>query len=194
MSGEQNAKPEVNPANKEPEAKGARRRIPMSVPLRRLQVPEISGYHLHWFNEDAVPRALQGGYEFVDWDEVPVNQRTIGSDSEDSGNQDLGSRVRVVSGLGGDQKPMPLVLMKIKLEYYEEDRALIAQRNAKQIRGIFRGETILGAEQASAEDKELMYVQSDRTGLGGPGGRGQIPVPRDQMPLLNRTPRKKIQR
>lgn len=193
MSGEQNAKPEHNPANKEPEAKGARRRIPMSVPLRRLQVPEIPGFRCYWFNEDQVPRAMQGGYEFVEWDEVPVNQRTVGSDTEVSGNQDLGSRVRVVSGLGGDNKPMPLVLMKIKLEWYLEDRALIAQRNAKQIKGIFRGEKILGAEQASEEDRDLMYVQTERTKIGGQVAVGGF-VPRDQQPLLNRTPRKRIQR
>lgn len=192
MSGEQNAKPEHNPANKEPEARGQRRRIPMSVPLRRLQVPEIPGYHCHWFNEDQIPRALQAWYEFVEWNEVPVNQRTIGSDTEVSGNQDLGSRIRVVSGLGGDNKPMPLVLMKIKLEYYEEDRKLIAQQNAKQIRGIFRGEKILGAEQASAEDQSRMYVQKDRTSIGGQTATGGF-VPREEMPLLNRPPRKKIQ-
>jgi hypothetical protein len=192
MSGENNAKPDQNPANKEPEARGQRRRIPMSVPLRRLQVPEIPGYHCYWFNEDAVPRAQQGGYEFVSWDEVPVNQRNVATNTEVSGNMDLGSRVRVVSGLGGDNKPMPLVLMKIKMEWYLEDRALIAQRNAKQISGIFRGEKILGAEQASVEDQELMYVKDSVTKIGGQSPAGF--TPREDLPLLNRTPRKKIRR
>jgi hypothetical protein len=192
MSGEENAKPDANPANKTTEAEGARRRIPMSVPMRRLQVPAIPGFHSHWFNEDQIPRAIQGGYEFVEYNEVPVNQRTIGSSSDISGNQDLGSRVRIVSGLGSDNKPMPLILMKIKMEWYLEDRALIARRNAKQIQGIFRGEVIPGAEQASAEDQDLMYVQTDRTSIGGQAGSGF--VPRDKTPLLNRTPRKKIQR
>jgi hypothetical protein len=188
---EQNAKPDANPANKTPEAPGARRRIPMSVPLRRLQVPEIPGYHPYWFNEDQVPRAIQGGYEFVEWNEVPVNQRSVATSLDVSGNQDLGSRIRVVSGLGGDNKPIPLVLMKIKREWYEEDRALIAQSNAKQIKGIFRGERILGAEQASAEDQERMYVKKDMTHIGS-REEPVMPQRRDQIPLLNRPPRKKI--
>jgi hypothetical protein len=193
MTAEQNAKPEANPANKTVEAAGARRRIPMSVPLRRLQVPEIPGYHLYWFNEDQVPRAQQGGYEFVEWNEVPVNQRNVATSLDISGNEDLGSRIRVVSGLGGDNRPMPLVLMKIKREWYEEDRALIAQRNAKQIKGIFRGEKILGAEQASAEDQDRMYVQHERTHIGS-SDEPILPQRREQVPLLNRPPRKKLPR
>lgn len=190
---EQNANPDANPANKSPEAAGARRRIPMSVPLRRLQVPEISGYKTYWFNEDSCPRAEQGGYEYVNWDEVPVNQRSVATSLDVSGNQDLGSRVRVVSGLGGDNKPTPLVLMKIKMEWWLEDRALINQRNAKQIRGIFRGETILGAEEASAEDQRLMYVKKGETRIGGQMPTGGMQR-REEIPLLQRTPRKNVQR
>src|SRR5580698_9510041 len=76
-----------NPANKTVEPKGNRRaRVPMSVPLRKLEVPELAGYHLHWIAEANIGRALQAYYEFVEDREVPVNQRSPGTDTEVSGN------------------------------------------------------------------------------------------------------------
>ena len=70
-----------NPANKTVEPTGNRRvRIPMSVPLRRLEVPEIDGYHCHWIKESNIPRALQAFYEFVNDHEVPINQRGIATE------------------------------------------------------------------------------------------------------------------
>jgi hypothetical protein len=154
-----------NPANVAPEPKGNRKhRVPMSVALRRLEVPEIAGYHLHWIKEANVGRALQAAYEFVGFDEVPqVNQRNPGTDTELSGSTDLGSHVSFVAGTGADGKPERLILMKLLEEYWREDRAQIDGRNAAVMGSIFRGEKILDKDQVSSDVEQTRYVDPERT-------------------------------
>lgn len=153
-----------NPANKTVEPKRNRKnRIPMSVPMRKLEVPEISGYHLHWIKESNIPRALQAWYEFVDFDEVPVNQRGVGTDTEMTGNTDLGSRVSISAGIGEDGRPERLILMKLAEEHWQADRLAIDTRNAGIIGSIFRGEKILDKGEVSADVQETRYVDPDRT-------------------------------
>lgn len=142
---------------------GLRRRVPMSVPRRKLEVTDVPGFHLHWFIESNVRRALQAGYEFVDDKEVVVNQSGVGNSLELTGNQDLGSRVTVVGGVGADGKEERLVLMKIKEEWFREDQKLIEERNASVLSQIFRGETIFGAENDNQSDRSLRYVDEHRT-------------------------------
>jgi hypothetical protein len=152
----------TNVANRAVEAKGQRRRIPMSVPRRRLETPEIPGYHLHWFKESNIPQALDAWYEFVDSREVPVNQRNVGNSSDMTGNQDLGSGIRINAGIGADGKNEQLVLMKLKEELWLEDRAAIDKANAERLGQVFRGEKILGAEPDN-EDSGTRYVDRERT-------------------------------
>jgi len=108
-----------------------RKRIPMSVPVQKLSAPDIPGYHLHWFNgtPERIQRARDGGYEFVDSTELQLNNASIGGDSTQSGNTDMGSQVSIVSGdeVGRDGQPSRLILMKIKQEWYEEDQKLVEQ-------------------------------------------------------------------
>jgi hypothetical protein len=153
-----------NPANKTVEPKGNRKnRIPMSVAMRRLEVPEIPGYHSHWARESNIPRFLQASYEFVDRDEVPVNQKGVGTDTEMTGNTDLGSRVSVAAGIGSDGRPERLVLMKLALDLWNEDREVIDQRNADILSGIFRGEKIIDKSAVSDDISSTRYVDKDRT-------------------------------
>ena len=155
-----------NPANATPEPQGNRRaRVPMSVPLRKLEVPEIEGYHLHWVKESNIPRALQAYYEFVEENEVPINQRSPGTDTEVSGNTDLGSRISLGAGIGADGKPERLYLMKLAQEYWLADRAQIDGRNASILGGIFRGEKIINQSPAgqSRGDNSMDYVDLERT-------------------------------
>ncbi len=153
----------TNPANSAPQAKGERKRVPMSVPMRRLEVPEIPGYHSHWVKEANIPRALAAFYEFVDFNEVPVNQRSIGTSTELSGNASLGSHVEIPAGTNEQGKPENLVLMKLKEEYWLEDREKIDTDHATRLGGIFRGERIVGAETDSADDRGSRYVDKERT-------------------------------
>lgn len=160
----------VNPANKPGEDKAARKRIPMSIPRRKLEVPDIAGYHLHWFLDANVPRALQGGYEMVDAKEVPLFQFNVGTDNTISGNADLGSHIKVVGGVGENGQPTHLNLMKIRLEWWQEDQKSIEERNAQVMSAIFTKESIPGSGN-SGEDTSQRYVKTAL--LNRPPRKGQ---------------------
>ena len=153
---------DLNPATKKiPDAE--RRRIPMSVPVQKLEVPEIPGFHLHWFRGDTarIKRAQEGGYTFVDEQETVVNSVGLGNESTRSGNTDLGSLVSVVAGgndIGRDGQPVRLILMKIPLEYYEEDQKLVEQRNHRVAEALTGGQ--LGVERDGPGDTSMRYVGS----------------------------------
>jgi len=149
----------INPSNRS--ASPERKRIPMAVPVQKLSVPDIPGYHLHWFQgPDRLERALQGGYEFVDETETSVNDAGLGGTSTRTGNTDMGSRVSVVAGseIGRDGQPIRLVLMKIKQEWYEEDLKLVEQRNDQVINSLLAGTQSNGGNDASNR-----YVDRTRT-------------------------------
>lgn len=142
-----------NPAER-PGGSRERKRIPMSVPVQRLAVPEIPGWHLHWFlnTRDRIQRALQAGYVFVSWDEVELNNLDIGGDSAASGNTDMGSNVSIVSGgeVGTDGQVSRLVLMKLRQEHWNEDQARIEDHH-EQIAQAIRGGQV-GAGKVAGEN------------------------------------------
>lgn len=142
-----------------------RKRRPISGTERRLQVDPIPGYHLYFFLEKNVPRALEAGYEYVDTsqDNVVLNRASVGTDSEISGNLDLGTRVRAFGGLGADNQPEYHVLMKIREEWWEEDQSRKNSEDARRVDMIFRQERVLGTEKVSEDDKEKMYVKRELT-------------------------------
>lgn len=156
--------PQINPANPPAAIEAAdpavRRRIPMSIPQRKLEVPEIPGFTLYWFREANVPRAIQGGYEFVDAKELPLNQHNVATDKGVSGNQDLGSRIRVVSGVAERGDAEYAVLMKIKTEWWQEDQDSITKRNGAVMGAIFNKEEIMGSENVRGGDRDLRYVKT----------------------------------
>lgn len=154
----------LNPASKQTVAAAERRRIPMSVPVQKLEAPEIPGYHLHWFNgtEDRIARALEGGYEFVNAKEMKTPAVGLGGDSTASGSTDMGSQVSVVSGeLGKDGQPVRMILMKIKQEWYDEDQQLVADKNMQVADALTGG--MLGAEKDAPVDRQQRYVDKART-------------------------------
>ena len=157
----------INPATQSTRSSAERKRVPMSVPVQRLEVPEIPGYHLHWFNGtgERIQRALDGAYEFVLPEETEVSAVSLGGDSAASGNTDMGSRVSIVSGqeIGKDGQPLRLVLMKIKLEYYEEDQRLLEERSDNVARSLNAG--TYGSERDSAGDAGTRYVDKKRTSI-----------------------------
>jgi hypothetical protein len=163
-----------NPANAAATPAAERRRIPMSIPQRKLQVDPIAGYHTHWFRDDNIERAIQAGYEFVDCNEVTVNQQNTATSRGISGNADLGTRVRVVSGMG-QNGPEYLTLMKIKEEWHREDMAVLEKRNASVMEAIFQEGKVMGDDQQNPGDKRLNYVKTADAG---------------NMPLFNRLNKK----
>ncbi len=148
----------------------ARKRIPMSTPVSKLSVPEIPGYHMHWFRGDAghIQRAMSAGYEFVDESEVLINSRVLGGNITKTGNTDMGSRVSISAGDGSeaDGQPSRLYLMKIKQALWEEDQATLTGEGS-HLENIRRGLAggMLGAEGQSATDQRQIYVDSKRTKL-----------------------------
>jgi hypothetical protein len=154
---------ELNPSNAAGSTDAERKRIPMSVPVQRLEAPEIPGYHLHWFTGSAerLQRAIDGGYEFVHEREMKLNNVSLGGDSARSGNTDMGSQVSIVSGqeVGKDGQPTRLVLMKIKLEWYEEDQKLVDAKNAQVADALTGG--LMGMEGKG--DSSHRYLDKART-------------------------------
>ena len=153
-----------NPANATAKPVAAFKRIPMSVPVRKLEVPEIPGYHLHWFKSDEqrLQQALQGGYEFVDRKEVRLNSVSLGGTGAVDASTDMGSRVSIISGGDGAGGPERLILMKIKQEWYEEDQKLLENRN-DQIAGALAGGTVGAAGAADSRETNLRYVGKTTT-------------------------------
>lgn len=153
----------LNPATSTVAAE--RRRIPMSVPVLKLETAAIPGYHLHWFNNDPsrLQRALDGGYEFVDEREIKINNVSLGGTSAVTGNTDLGTRVSIVSGqeVGKDGQPARLILMKIKQEWWDEDRKVLEEKS-KQVRDSLLG-GMVGAEHEIGADRQHRYVDKSRT-------------------------------
>ena len=156
----------LNPATSGPAA-AERKRIPMSVPVQKLEAPDMPGFHLHWFmgTPDRLQRALDGGYEFVDSREMRINNVSLGGNSTASGNTDMGSRVSIVSGseLDGAGQPVRLILMKIKQEWWEEDQKQVGQRNQQVADALTGG--LLGAENDRAGDTQHRYVDKSRTSI-----------------------------
>jgi hypothetical protein len=115
-------------------------RVPMNVPRRKLQVRDIPGYRLYWHPQSDVEAAIQAGYEFVDKSEVSVNSRSIGSASGLGGNTALGSEVSIVGSKGTGER---LILMKIRYEWYLDDKKALFQEHSSRMRAIFEGDLIM---------------------------------------------------
>lgn len=187
-----------NPAN-DPlaAAKPTRRRIPLSVPRRKLEIPEgtCPGFVLYWFLNPNVPAAIDAGYEFVLTNEIVLNQTNPANSADSSGNTDLGTQVSILGNKSGENgEPERLVLMKIREEWWREDRKILDDHNAAIIQAIFptvgqKGE-IAGSGEMSEQDRGLAYVKTNQLlrpmhqpGLGLGQGRGA---------LLNRGLAKKV--
>jgi hypothetical protein len=139
----------------------ARKRIPMSVPNLRLEVPEVPGFRLYWHKEANVERAKAAGYVLVTQDEVALNPRDIGGNDGLGGNTDLGGNVSLVHGQGATGSPERLVLMKIPMEYFKEDQLNIAMSNAEKIADIFSDEQLIGPEGEIDDRGQLVYTPSE---------------------------------
>jgi len=151
-----------NPANDSVTAFGVSResRVAINVPDRRLEVPEIEGYHLHWFLETNIHKAKKAGYEFVGPAEAPEADRTIGGRSPGSHGESLGGDlVTQIGGTDKDGQPVQLVLMKIRQEWYLDDQRRIAQRNRAVLDQIFRKKQPLREPGESETDFAQRYTR-----------------------------------
>lgn len=136
-------------------------RRPMSTARQRFQTPEIPGWHLHWFKEDNVPLALDAYYEFVDRNEVNMNQLNIALGGASTGT-DMGSRVSLIADKTESGSPVRAYLMKVKEEYWIEDQKVIQTRNSDIMQAIFgdeakadTGEGLKPLEKTAYRDQAL---------------------------------------
>ena len=158
----------VIPSEDDPERFAAfleeRRRVSMSVPQMKMHVPEIAGFHTHWFNDDQghIERGLRAGYVFVENDEVSMHDFSLAGDSTKTGNQDLGSRVSMVVGTKEGGVPMRAYLMKIREELWKIDQRLQQERNDAISRALKAGR--IGADRGDMvdpRDLDKTYVRSN---------------------------------
>jgi len=136
-----------------------RKRVPMSIPRRKLEVPERPGYVRYWMNDypGRIQQALQGGYDFVKTTDVDINNSSTGADSTLSGNTDMGTNISLVVGKTEQGGPLRAYLMEIKAEYYNEDQAYIQDRVDLVDKTIRRGK--FKPEGESQADSENSYVK-----------------------------------
>lgn len=149
----------ANPAEPVKTSVSNRKRIPMSVPTRKLVVPEIPGFKLRWVRgtEGRLNQALQAGYTFVGRGEVALLNADLAGSSAANGNTDLGDRVSVASGdevIEGNS--VRLYLMKLPQGYWDEDEMAEQARQAETVRAL-RGQGIEG----KGEDNSNRYVPKD---------------------------------
>lgn len=159
-----------NPSNSPERPQAEMKRIPLSVPVLKLQVPEIPGFHLHWFRGTSarVQQAQRAGYVFVHPSEVQLNDVAIGGDGKRGGNTDLGDRVSVVAGDMDDQgQAIRLYLMKQPMEMHLEDDKILQDRNASvadALTAAYRNGMVGGAAPGEgADDLAARYVNPTRS-------------------------------
>lgn len=148
-----------NPANV-PEKKVAKR-VPLSVPTLKLAVPEIPGYVCYWFRgtSQRLQQARRAGYEFVERDEVALNETGFANGFDDDGNSDLGTRVSVSAGdSGAEDGGIRLYLMKVRKEFWDEDRQLMEDKQAA-IAGQLRGDK---APTEAGMDSSNRYTRGEQ--------------------------------
>jgi len=154
-----------NPANAQATRVTEATRRPMSLPQLSLQVPEIPGYYLYWHLGHQIDQALAAGYEFVERDEVTLNNRGVADDQTVDGNDDLGNRVsRAAGGLvQGTMQVQRLYLMKLRQEWRDKDVAALGSRNesiAVSLRGGAVQNTHGAAPNETADDRTKRYLKT----------------------------------
>ena len=142
-----------SPASKPADVKKERRRVPMSLPVQKLAVPAIPGYHLHWMlgTPQRLAQAHQAWYEFVDHSEVDLATVGLGNSADSQGSTDLGSRVSLVAGgMSEGGQATRLYLMKVKQELWEEDQRGLEARK-ETIAAVLRGDSVAGDGQNTGD-------------------------------------------
>lgn len=126
----------------------------LAAPRAKLAIPDIPGYHCHWFRGGArVEQAIAAGYEFVDKGEVPVANHGIASSREKTDGSDLGSRISIIAG-GTDtetNQTSRLYLMKLRQEWRGDDLKAKQARNDQLVDALRRGD----AGRAQAQELDM---------------------------------------
>lgn len=156
------SQPASNPANA-PRAITAENRVPMSLPLQKLEAPKLIGFHTHWMRSDEsrIRQAMRAGYTFVeqaDLDEAGggINNFDIAGDAKAGGSSDMGSRITVLSGSETDRsgRPVRLVLMKLPEQFRKADLDAQAMM-ADNVVAALRSEKGANQEEAAKRQHDM---------------------------------------
>lgn len=136
-------------------------RVSMNVPQRKLETPDLPGYHLHWFLRNNVPRAVRAGYEYVSIKELPTMDRSIGGRGSNTNTEELGGGDQITHLDGRDEHGnlVDLVLMKIRLEWYFDDQRKIAERNLSVLQQVFGSKLALRLPGENERDYSSRYTK-----------------------------------
>jgi len=134
-----------------------KKRTPIGTFRAKLAIdPDLfPKHHIRWMNDELnrISNALQGSYEFVSSDEL--GDTDIGERDVTSGSTDVGTRVSRIVGTKEDGTPLTAYLMKIPLEYYDEDQADKQRIIEENEAAMFRG------EHDDAGEGESRYVPKE---------------------------------
>lgn len=122
-------------------------RTPFGGLKLKLSAIPIPGFHLHWVNEapGRLEEATIGGYEFVD------EQEQLAPGQSRQANSDLGTRVRRLVGRGEDGNAQYAYLMKIPLDWYDQDQREL-QAKVDAVDNMIRRAKMGNVENAYAPD------------------------------------------
>jgi hypothetical protein len=137
-------------------------RVPMNLPNLKLAVPEVPGYYLYWHLGKNVKAALRAGYTHVEDDELDVVQHGVANSAAESGSSDMGSRISILAGgsvADDDPEPARLYLMKLPMEWHEQDTEALGKKN-EAIAAALRGGA-LGSENDPDRAKRVMKAGQD---------------------------------
>ncbi len=112
-------------------------------------------HHLRWINDELnrISYALNAGYEFVSSDELANTD--VGDRDVLPNNTDSGTRVSQVVGTKEDSAPLTAFLMKIPLEFYEEDQIEKQRIISESETAMFRG------QHDDTEEGDTRYVPKE---------------------------------
>lgn len=127
-------------------------RIPFGTFEKKLDVhlteDQKRDYHYYIFNDHQtrLARAQQAGYQFVEEEDVVLNDAVVAK------NSDLGTKVRFIVGVKDDGSPMYAYLMRLPMKYFLEDQAKQQQQVDVIDEAIGRGVSgqLLGKNAAMA--------------------------------------------
>lgn len=143
---------------------------------RKFEVPELPGFHLHWFREDNLGEALAGGYMHVQRHEIATNplRANPAGDPVQSGT-DLGSNISIIGDKTDDGRPVRAYLMKIYEELFQDDQRNLEKRNSYIMQAMFGDEAVVtdrGVEALGPHQyKKALYNRPVRKAIIGRGRR-----------------------
>lgn len=148
-----------NPANEPVKRVSEVDRVPMDLPELKLAVPDMPGYYLYWFLGKNTGKAQRAGYTFVDHDEVEITNVGIADDRSVSGSTDMGSRISVSAGATGEEDEERLYLMKLPIEWHQQDTAKKIANSESIAQQLRSGQ--LGSEGDPDRNKRYMKQGQD---------------------------------